>query len=209
MTSNSEKKSIKVGVFGDNPDAKAPVPKPMLNKQIWYSNVHKQFMIVDESHKPMKAFGFEQYKKFVDACVIVYTNDSIHAYMNEVLRQWLEANDARDSEILDDGNDYSEYAGDYDDGDLAYDDDQSYNDDYDDQYNNGVTNDVTQQAFYNRRDASLAMDGGSDLNEALKVKDPTRHLGAFFSTTMLIALAIVIVLNFGKPILDSIAPLLS
>lgn len=46
-------------------------------------------------------------------------------------------------------------------------------------------------------------------DDAKAQKDPTRHMGLFMALTFIFAIIIVIVINFGQPIIQAVAPLLS
>lgn len=198
--------SIKVGTFGST-DGSANVPSTMVGKQIWYSQTHKYFVILNESNKVIANFGYDRYAKFVEAGVILYTNDGIKSFMDNVLNNWrMSTPQSNDDEYVDNGYRGEGYA-------YADVDDQSYDDQQDNYYDDSPQYDDYQQNDYqrytNRRDGSLATDGGADLREAAKTKDPTKHIPLFFGVTLIIALAVAFILNFGQPILNAVAPLIS
>ena len=205
--------TIKVGTFGDYQNNGREVPKSMVGKIIWYSPSRDLFVITDIDNNGKSQFGFEKFKQFVDTGVIVYTNQGIQNYMEKTLKEkteQAESNDVNGDGFFDGydtghGSDYDNFQipdDYYGGGDLAYDD--GYNEDFSD-YDPGYQEPVRRG---NRRDASIANDGGADVN-APKVKDPTRHIAGFFITTLILAIIAFILLNFAQPIIELISPLLS
>ena len=215
MAESKKTDTIKVGTFGDYQNNGREVPKSMVGKIIWYSPSRDLFVITDIDNNGKSQFGFEKYKQFVDTGVIVYTNQGIQNYMEKILREKtdeaIEGEDVNGDGFFDGydtghGSDYDnfEMPDDYYAGSLAYDND--YEEDFSDYDPDYQAAPPVRRG--NRRDASIAADGGAEVN-APKVKDPTRHIAGFFITTLVLAIIAFILLNFAQPIIELVSPLLS
>lgn len=204
--------SLMIGSFGSYRAGGREVPADMVGKKIWYSASHDLFAITDEDGHNISSFGFEKFKEFMDAEVIVYTNSGVESHVKKLLKE--KSSPQMGADINGDG---------YFDGyDMGYDADIANFKAPDDYYENqqpadfssgynDVYNDVQDYrkspAAY-RRDASVALEGGAD-SSAKKTKDPTRHTVGFFITTLILAIVVFILLNFAQPIIEAVAPLLS
>lgn len=174
--------TIKVGVFGANsPDADCPAN--MEGKNIWYSDKFRFFVITDHNNVNVGEFAFDAFKEFIDLDVILFATPGTQNHMQRLLREW-EAEQAMKDPF-----------GSFD-----------------------ALNDLAQSdsSFQNIPDEPQPVRRGSSNREdilgeeaASKQKDPTRHLPVFMVLTLVFTLIICIAINFGQPIIQAVAPLLS
>lgn len=192
-------KGIRVGTF--DPSTGAQIPVEFVHKVVWYSDDLKKFLITDENNAILKEFNFPQFRKFYDANVITYTNAGIQAHMEQELltyeKQQMPATTNYDDDI--------QYEDDYIEEEY---DDSGYQPHGD---NNGeyVYNTTsTGRRISSRRDSSNTGANMMDAN-GQKMKDPSKHIGAFFLVTFIVSIVAFIVLNFGEPIVAAVSTLLS
>lgn len=215
---------IKIGVF-DKTNAQTPIPDEYLGKYIWYSKQFGCFAMTDENNKPFgDYFDIQKFKSFHDKTVIHYTNDSIKSFIEKEIRDAglkdkpSKPNSQTNNEDYEqdyqdeyedyDTDDYDEYDDEYDDDDDEYDnnEDEFYNDNADeDDYD---YNELPARGRGRDRNRTSISEEQDALNVAKKTKDPTKHLKAFFITTFVISVVILIVLNFAEPIISRIAPMI-
>lgn len=184
----ASKETIKVGTFGPNsPDVE--VPNGMQGKTIWYSTKYKFFVVTDHNNAHFAEFTFDKYKEFVDADVIIF-NTGIESHMARLMREWEAEQTASDPFAA------------FDALNNPIEPEPSYDNEY-----QGYEQETPQM----RRGSSRRDDNPANLGDdaASKQKDPTRHIGVFMALTLIFSIIIVIVINFGKPIIQAVAPLLS
>lgn len=175
--------TIKVGVFGANsPDAS--VPSNMQGKNIWYSDKFKFFVITDENNENVGEFAFDAFKEFVELDVILFATPGTQNHMQRLLREW-EAEQAMKDPF-----------GSFDALNELAQTDSSYH-----------PLDADPQPA--RRGSHRGDDDVLGDAAASKQKDPTRHLPVFMVLTLVFTIIICVAINFGQPIIQAVAPLLS
>lgn len=193
-----KQKSIIVGTFGANtPEAK--VPESFIGNKIWYSPTKEFFLITDENNKSRnRSFDMKRFRRFVDSGVVIFTSSSVEAYMMQLLEQWEESNltpDFADPFATDgyDQVDHSDYR----------------NNRAPQPYDAGYTD--HEQSSDQRRRSNRQDDHPNNWteNKAITQKDPTKYLGVFMALSLIFAIIAVIVILFGEPIVQAVAPLLS
>lgn len=179
--------TTKVGVFGAR-TPEAHVPSNMEGKTIWYSSKYKFFMITDENNQSAGEFDFKKYKEFVDIDVILFTTPGTEHHMARLLREW-EAEQAMNDPFAS-----------FDALDELAQTDSSYQD-------------FPQEQVPVRRSSRTqsVMDDEDILGDAAasKQKDPTRHIPVYMALTLIFTIIIIVAINFGQPIIQAVAPLLS
>lgn len=193
-----KQKSIIVGTFGAN-TPNANVPEAFIGNKIWYSPTKEFFLITDENNKPRnRSFDMKRFRGFVDSDVVIFTSSSVEAYMIQLLEQWEESNLTPDfaDPFATDGYNQVEHS-----NSRSHRAPQSYDAEYTDH----------EQSSDQRRRSNRQDDHPNNWteNKAITQKDPTKYLGVFMALSLIFAIIIVIVILFGEPIVQAVAPLLS
>lgn len=223
---DNKRKSIIVGTFGPAFPGAEEVPEAYHGNRIWYSPERKFFLITDDNNKARKqSFDMKRFRSFVDCGVIVFTSSSVEAYMMQLLEQY-EAEQEMAQEGWQEEDPFAEeaypsagYAG-ADAAASAYPgagagmpasmagagamgavDAYQAQDPYA----------AAPQGTQGRRRSNRQDDHMRNLTDAKAIahKDPTRHLALFMGLTLTFTIIAVIVINFGEPIVQTVAPLLS
>ena len=79
--------ALMIGWFGSYRAGGREVPADMVGKKIWYSKSHDLFAITDDDGHNISSFGFEKFKEFMDADVIVYTNTGVETHVKKMLKE--------------------------------------------------------------------------------------------------------------------------
>lgn len=226
-----KQKSIIVGTFGPAyPSAEGNVPQAYLGNKIWYSPERKFFLITDDNNKARsRSFDMTRFRAFIDQGAIVFSSASVEAYMTQLLEEYEAEQAAAMADMYEAVVDYDGYgqagydgygdaSGEYDGGYLAADgydggDDGGYDGGYGQAYPDAdpAYNELPADQVPSRRRSNRQDDHKRNLTDAKAIshKDPTRHLGVFMALTLVFAIIAVVVINFGEPIIQAVAPLLS
>lgn len=188
----ANQKSIKVGIFAPTrPDA--VVPSKVAGHTIYYSPKFNFFACTDADGNTSGEFGAEQFQRFTDAGVISFTTPGMEHHINELLFGKTEQEPVSPASAkMQQPHTQDPYS------------DQQPSPSYN-MYDKPQSEEETAAV---RRINRATQEALGD-NAAQYQKDPTRHIPVFMALTLIFAIIICVVLNFGQPIISAIAPLLS
>lgn len=175
--------SIYVGVF----ESSESVPKTYQGTHIYYSPELYQFAILDKNGKTLQFFDFEKFHQF-DSVNVISFDGNIKSFIDDAYQEWANKQTNQLSNIINQHNTNN---------------DNNINDPQD---NN--TNIIQEEIPVDELIDDIPYDIATAPEESID-KDPSKHLGAWFSTIIIITIMIVLIILLGPILFPGAAQLFS
>lgn len=172
--------TVLVGTFSNTPSSAISVPSRLNGAKIWYSESHGFFLVTSpSSNEIIGKIDTHSFIKYLNAKVVSFTNNGTERFIYSI------CNNSKDNDEPSEGyyGASSNHRIPANDNENDY-DVKSKNNDNEDFY------DVREQQPYQAK------------------KDPTAKLPAFFITTLIIAVLVVLIINFAPSITSVVSTLL-